>query len=644
MCGIVGHWAAHHPDRSLSEEALRAMRDRLAHRGPDDAGLWRDTTTGISLAQRRLSIIDLSAAGHQPMRSEAGRYQLVYNGEIYNHLELRTRFWPERVWRGHSDTETLLAVIEALGFVGALRELVGMFAIACWDRQEEQLWLARDRLGEKPIYWAELPSGYAFASELGGIRALSDAPTAVDPHALALLLRHGCVPAPRTILKGVHKLQPAHWLCLRRNQAPQGAPYWNLANIAAAGQSAASTFDEEQALLDFDHHFETSIRGQLLSDVPIGAFLSGGVDSSAVVAMMQRVSPGRVRSFCLGFESSELDETEHARAIARHLGTEHTELMVTERDALDLVPGLGRMFSEPFADSSQIPTHLVSRLARAHVTVALSGDAGDELFAGYNRHRFAARRWPALQAWPLPLRRTAASLLGGLAPATWDALAHPLRRFVKLPSQLGDKLHKLAGSTLEANSTAELYAMLSSLEPSPLTLINPALGAAANSPWMLDEGFAKAYGPAEAMMLADQLGYLPDDILVKVDRSAMAASLETRAPFLDHRLVEFAWSLPAAARRADGSGKWLLRQWLYREVPRELIERPKQGFAVPLATWLRGPLREWAEDLLASQVLTPYFNATAVRKLWDAHASGQANHQYRLWSILMFQAWRREQA
>lgn len=642
MCGIAGQWAADEPSRALGDAALRAFRDRLLHRGPDDAGLWRDASAGLALAQRRLAVLDLSPAGRQPMVSASGRFVLVHNGEIYNHLELRARLCSAQTWHGHSDTETVLALIERLGFVATLRELVGMFAIACWDRETHQLWLARDRMGEKPLYWTTALGGYAFASELGALRALPEGPTDIDPQALGLLLRHACVPGERSLLRGVWRLPAAHWLRLRAGRAPEQGCYWDLAEVAARGQTAPISGRPEDWLHAFDSEFERAVRGQLLSDVPIGAFLSGGVDSSAVVAMMQRVSPGRVRSFCIGFDAKEVNEANHARAVARHLGTAHEEWIVGEREALDLVPQLGAMFSEPFADSSQIPTHLVARLARRHVTVALSGDAGDELFAGYNRHRIAAGTWQRLRRYPLTLRKVLAHVLVGASPETWDRFAAPLRALGQLPSHLGDKLHKAAHQLLPASSVGALYRNLSRVEPDPLTLLHSDLRPAVlPDSWPLDDDFGTRFGAAEAMMLADQLGYLPDDILTKVDRCAMALGLETRAPFLDHRLVEFAWRLPPAARDAGASGKALLRHWLYRQVPRALIERPKQGFAVPLASWLRGPLRAWAEDLLEPAKLAPWFDAQAVHQLWRAHLSGRANHHHRLWTVLMVQAWRR---
>lgn len=642
MCGIAGHWAAADPSRALGDAALQVFRDRLVHRGPDDAGLWRDEAAGLALAQRRLAILDLSPAGHQPMVSASGRFVLVHNGEIYNHLELRAQHFSARDWRGHSDTETLLALIERLGFVAALRELVGMFAVACWDREARQLWLARDRMGEKPLYWADMAGSYAFASELGALRQLPNGPADIDPQALGLLLRHACVPGDRSVLAGVRRLPPGHWLRLCAGRTPEQGAYWNLAEVAEKGQAQPLEGGPDDWLRAFDSEFERAVRGQLLSDVPVGAFLSGGVDSSAVVAMMQRVSPGRVRSFCMGFDAEGLNEADHARAVARHLGTQHEEWTVGEREALDLVPQLGAMFSEPFADSSQIPTHLVAQLARRHVTVALSGDAGDELFAGYNRHRMAAGAWPGLRRWPLPLRQALGSTLGRVSPRAWERLARPLRALRPLPSHLGDKIHKVAHQLLPADSTGALYRNLSRIEPGPLALLHPDLRPAALPEcWTLDESFASRFGAAEAMMLADQLGYLPDDILVKVDRCAMAVGLETRAPLLDHRLVEFAWRLPPAARDAAGSGKALLRQWLYRQVPRELIDRPKQGFAVPLATWLRGPLRGWAEELLAPAELAPWFDSHAVQTLWQAHLTERANHAHRLWTVLVVQAWRR---
>jgi len=642
MCGIVGVLAAPHAGKSLTESALLAMRDSVAHRGPDDAGLWTDTAAGIGLGHRRLAIVDLSQQGHQPMASACTRFQLVFNGEIYNHLELRAELG-EHPWRGHSDTETLLALFSRYGVIASLPKLVGMFAIAVWDRHDQVLTLVRDRLGEKPLYWGRLRDGsLAFASELRALRAHPQCQRDIDRNALALLLRYNCIPAPYSIYRSIQKLAPANWLELRHGAEPRGGHYWDLTKLASQGQDSPHVLDDTQAVDELERLLLQSVRGQMLADVPVGAFLSGGVDSSTVVAMMTRASRQPVRTFCIGFEAGATNEAEHARAVAQHLGTQHTELVLTGAAALATVPKLATTYDEPFADSSQIPTFLVAQMARQHVTVALSGDAGDELFAGYNRHAMAQGLWPRLARIPMGLRRAGAGALLARPAQSWDRIASWLQfsRPVALRHRdVGAKLHKLASQVLPCSDAAALYQALCSHWQSPGAVV---LGShEPGSTWQHAAETADWTAPANAMMLLDQLGYLPDDILVKVDRAAMAVSLETRAPLLDHRLVEFAWHLPLHQKLRGGTSKWVLRQLLYRYVPKSLIERPKQGFAVPLDAWLRGPLRDWAHDLIDPRRLRSegYFDVEAVSRAWAAHLSGRENRGHQLWSILMFQNW-----
>jgi asparagine synthase (glutamine-hydrolysing) len=641
MCGIAGLLHAEPVPGGDLEQVVRRMCDALVHRGPDDQGVWSRPEHRVALGQRRLAIVDLSPAGHQPMHSHCGRYTVVFNGEIYNHPELRDSLGAQS-WRGHSDTETLLALFTRYGVTDSLPRLVGMFAFAVWDHHARTLTLARDRMGEKPLYWGRLPNGdFVFGSELRALRQHPAWAGGVDREALALFLRLACVPAPKSIHPGIHKLEPGTWVTVDLQGTQHTGRYWSLEEVARRGLVQPLRMSDEQAVSQLEALLTQAVRGQLLSDVPLGAFLSGGVDSSTVVALMAKLSDRPVRTFCIGFGEGATSEAAHARAVAAHLRTEHTELEVTGQDALNLVPRLPQLFDEPFGDSSQIPTHLVAHMARAHVTVALSGDAGDELFAGYNRHLIADHWWPRLAAWPLGLRRTASRAILGLSPAFLDRLGgwvQTRRAPAHRHADVGDKLHKLARDVLPARDVADLYARLTShwLGEHPV----PDTGSRPEDRWPVPVDC----DPVSAMSLADQLGYLPDDILVKVDRAAMAASLETRAPLLDHRVVEFAWQVPLAQKLRAGTSKWLLRELLYRHVPRELIERPKQGFAVPLAAWLRGPLRDWAESLLSVERLKGdgWLDPAPVRKAWEAHLCGRANRQDDLWNVLMFQAWLQE--
>lgn len=655
MCGLTGFLSATPASFPAgAADVLRRMTDLIAHRGPDDAGYWLDAGVGVALGHRRLAIVDLSPQGHQPMASVSGRYQLVFNGEIYNHAALRAELQAAGkvpVWRGHSDTEVLLAGVEAWGLTATLQRAVGMFAIALWDLERQELSLARDRLGEKPLYYGWAGDGLLFASELKSLRAWPGFPAEVDRDALTQLLRFNYIPAPHTIYCGIHKLPPGCLLTVaagdraaRALPAPQ--PYWSLADrltqIEPFRGSDAEATDRLQGLLG------EALSLQKMADVPLGAFLSGGIDSSTVVALLQAQASRPVQTFTIGFHEAGYNEAEYAKAVAQHLGTEHYELYVTPADALALVPQLPTLYDEPFADASQLPTYLVCALARQRVTVALSGDGGDELFGGYLRYTQGSGLRLLFGPLPVPLRRLLAGLLGSLPVTAWDTLyrlGEPLLPRGVRQTDPGNKLHALADVLRHyagnGNAADDLYRQLVSLWKEPARLV---LGA--SEPPLLTAGGSFAATPATladipAMQYQDCLTYLPDDILVKVDRAAMGVSLETRVPLLDHRLVEFAWSLPAHMQRRIGQGKWLLRQVLYRHVPRELIERPKMGFGVPIDHWLRHELRDWAEALLDESRLRRegYFYPQPIRRRWQEHLDGQRNWQYPLWGVLMFQSW-----
>jgi asparagine synthase (glutamine-hydrolysing) len=616
------------------------MADTLHHRGPDDGGAWVDDAAGIALGHRRLSILDLSPAGHQPMASSCGRFVIAFNGEIYNHLELRARFEGQQ-WRGHSDTETLLACFETWGIEKTLESAVGMFAIALWDRETRTLTLARDRMGEKPLYYGWQGEGdtFLFGSELKALKAHPAFRAQVDRGALALLLRHNYVPAPYSIYEGIYKLPAGTYLQLRpghRDAEPMA--YWSLAEVAERGMASPFAGSDDEALDALEQHLGAAVRSQMMADVPLGALLSGGLDSTTIVALMQANSSRPVRTFTIGFDEREYDEATHARAVAKHLGTDHTELRLSGEDALALVPQMPAMYDEPFADSSQLPTHLVMKLARQHVTVALSGDAGDEMFGGYNRYMHVPKVWQRMGWMPQFMRSSLGAGLTALPSGTINRMAGPLARRAGI-AQPGDKAHKLGRRLRDMRSMDDLYVSLVSEWPNSGDMVVDGH----MPPNLLDERarWPRLADPVARMMALDGLTYLPDDILVKVDRAAMAVSLETRAPFLDRGVVEFAWSLPMNMKIRDGQGKWLLRRLLDRYVPRELVERPKMGFGIPLDAWLRGPLREWAESLLAEDRLRRegYFNPAPIRAAWKAHLAGQASYGYRLWSVLMFQAW-----
>jgi len=650
MCGITGYWSLKQPDPRIVER----MASQIESRGPDDAGSWSASNAGLALAHRRLSVLDLSPAGHQPMHSTCGRYTLIYNGEIYNHLNLRAELENEGGgfdWRGHSDTETLLACFSAWGVEPTLQAAVGMFAIALWDKKDRTLTLARDRMGEKPLYWGWCDDVFLFGSELKALRVHPAFNAEINRNALTLLLRHCYIPAPYSIYKGIQKLLPGHWVSVflgstvATAKSAESVAYWRMNDAVEQGLANPFTGSPEAAVDALETQLTASIGEQMLADVPLGAFLSGGVDSSTVVALMQSQSPRPVRTFTIGFDQSGYDEATHAKAVANHLGTDHTELYVRPEDALAIIPKLPSMYCEPFSDSSQIPTFLVSQMAKQHVTVALSGDGGDELFGGYNRYMAARKVWGPVQRLPAFTRHAAAGLLRALPPATWDKLFDWARPVLPKRFQLsipGEKARKLA-DVLTLSDGHAFYRQLTSHWTDPASIV---IGVTEPQTLFTDAAaWPKTDSLEHAMIAMDAQTYMADDILTKVDRAAMAASLETRVPMLDHRVVELAWQMPLGFKIRDGQGKWLLRQVLYRHVPKELIERPKAGFGIPLDSWLRGPLRDWAEALLDHDRLERegFFRPQPIRTMWSEHLSGKKNWQYHLWNILMFQAWLAEQ-
>ena len=655
MCGFVGFLGGQSGYGGLEDHAVvKRMAEAVVHRGPDDAGYWCDVGHRIGLGHRRLSILDLSAAGHQPMSSRSQRYVIAFNGEIYNHLELRRdleKTAKAMAWRGHSDTETLLAGFDEWGIERTVVRLTGMFAFSIWDREALTLTLGRDRLGEKPIYYGWQGTGSAkvflFGSELKALRAHPAFRASVNRDALCTYFRQMAVAGEASIFEGVRKLAPGTLLTVsQRAPSPISVPYWSA--VAVAQKACAQRFDgsSRDAVDALEALLIDAVRKQMVADVPLGAFLSGGVDSSAVVALMQSQTSRRIKTFSIGFHEARYNEAEYAKAVAQHVGTDHTEMYVSSEQAMSVIPLLPSLYDEPFGDSSQIPTFLVSRLARQQVTVALSGDGGDELFAGYNRYQLAANLWTKLSRVPLPLRRVAAWAISRLSPQLINRLAQ-LSSSRTGDVNVGDKLHKGAG-IMGSRSVAGLYHdMMSNWQDPGSIVINgyEPVSKAVNQ-WLAPTGLSGV----ESMMLLDTLTYLPDDILTKVDRASMGVSLETRVPFLDHRVVEFAMSLPPQYKLRTAGGKvtskWVLRQVLHRHVPQSLIDRPKMGFGVPVDDWLRGPLRDWAEDLLSETRLKRegFLNPAPIRLKWAEHLSGHRNWQNQLWSVLMFQAWLGEQS
>ncbi|KVP02305.1 asparagine synthase (glutamine-hydrolyzing) [Burkholderia ubonensis] len=648
MCGIDGFLNSAAFDEETARATLARMTASLAHRGPDAQGTWLDAQAGIALGHRRLAIVDLSVHGRQPMASVCGRFVLVFNGEIYNHRALRAeleRTGRAPAWRGHSDTEVLLAAIAAWGVEAALRRATGMFAVALWNRESRVLTLARDRIGEKPLYYGRIGDALVFASELKALRSFPGFDGAIDRDALCLYLRQSSVPAPYTIYRGIRKLPPGTFIQFEHaRDTPRARAYWTLEHAIEAGRAEPFEGTAQEAVGLLDGILRKAVAQQMEADVPLGAFLSGGVDSSAIVALMQAQSAAPVDTFTIGFHEAGYDEAGYAKAVARHLGTRHTELYVTADHALAVVPKLPSIYDEPFSDASQIPTFLVAELTRRHVKVSLSGDGGDELFGGYTRYFLTPRLWRKLHRVPAAVRARIAAALHALRPDHADQLAAVAQsawsgaEARETPPRIGDRLHKL-GHVMTADSRIGLYRLLMSAvhHPERIALAGqePPTPLDTASAWPADLTFA------EQAMAIDTLTYLPTDILTKVDRAAMAVSLETRMPFLDHHVVEFAWRLPAALRLPDGRSKVLLRRLLDAYVPASLIDRPKQGFCAPIDHWLRGSLRDWAQTLLHPARLREegFFDAAAVERLWRQHQTGRMNWQHQLWTVLMFQAW-----
>ena len=668
MCGFAGLLTPKAHGQPSLRDRLGPMSDALVHRGPDDQGFWDDPVNGIGFAFRRLSILDLSPAGRQPMVSAGGRFRMVFNGEVYNFQSLREILSREGIpFRGDSDSEVVVNAVERWGVRGALERFIGMFAFAVWDHQDHVLWLTRDRLGIKPLYLAQVPGGFAFASELGALMRLPGFAPTLDREALGLYLKYLYYPAPLTPFQGVRKLRPGHLVRLSASEVkdsraegfvPQGEPWWSVPAVCrgeatgAGSPGSAGGFvpggpgEDSDAVDQLEGLLRDSVRLRMIADVPLGALLSGGVDSSVVVALMQQLSSNPVRTFTIGFDDPTHDESTAAREVARHLGTSHTELQVSGTDALDVIPRLPGIFNEPLADPSQIPTWLVCGLARKDVTVALTGDGGDELFGGYTRHSAGARLIPGTQRLPLRLRRILGRALQGLGEPAWDRMAARVPR-VRDSRLIGQKAHKM-GRLLTARTPAEAYCTLLSTKADRFRIRWADSEDRMQDPLesLLHERTQTAQErlTLQDMLLVDQRYYLPDDLLQKVDRASMAVSLEARVPILDHRVVEFSWHLPDSLKIREGRGKWILRQVLYRHVPQPLVDRPKTGFSVPLAQWMRGPLLEWAADLLTapSPERDALFEPYELMSAWRDLRHGRSEDALSLWVVLMFEAWRRE--
>jgi asparagine synthase (glutamine-hydrolysing) len=658
MCGIVG---LIDPGGAIGSgslgPAVERMADTLQRRGPDDAGVWLDPDLGVALGHRRLSVIDVSMLGHQPMSSASGRYRIVYNGEVYNHAELRRPLEAAGAeFRGHSDTEVLLAAIEHWGIAETLERSVGMFAFGLWDARDRRIWLARDRMGEKPLYYGWVGRLFAFASELKALRVIPGWRGEINRDALALYMRHNYVPAPHSIYRGVHKLQPGCVIEVSLDECGDAGgfsafaegelaarwgprPYWSFRGVVEAGLNEPLQATEGEAVDAVEAALRTSIREKLVADVPVGALLSGGIDSSTVVALMQQESSRPINTFSIGFMEATYNEAEYAKAVAGHLGTHHTELYVTPKQAMDVIPSLPGIYDEPFSDSSQIPTYLVSRLAREHVTVALSGDGGDELFGGYERYFAGRELWRQIGWLPSVLRRSGASVLERLPAAVVARLVQAGARVAGVPLRdAKGRVENMVG-ILAARDREGLYRELVSHWKDPAKIVVD--GQEPATPLTRADGWPRVPSFFERMMALDTISYLPDDILTKVDRASMAVSLEARVPLLDHRVVELAWRLPLSLKVRGRTGKRPLRAILQKYVPSALIDRPKKGFAIPMGEWLRGPLRDWAESLLDPGVLegAGFLRPDAIRAKWQEHLAGRSDWQYYLWDALMFQAW-----
>ena len=637
MCGIAGFIDN---KTEQPELVLKRMTDAIFHRGPDDEGYWFDKSIGVGLGHRRLSIIDLSPAGHQPMLSATGRYVIIYNGEIYNYLAICKELEDlgSRRWLGHSDTEVVLAALEEWGIEKAVKRFVGMFSIALWDRQDRILYLIRDRIGEKPLYYGWSSGVFLFGSELKALRLHPAWRGEIDRDVLGLYFRNNYIPAPFSIYKKILKLYPGRYLKLSLKEMspdvlPEPIPYWSLLEVAESGIRNPFTGTDEEAISELGNYLKQAIQGQMISDVPIGAFLSGGIDSSAITALMQSQSRNPIRTFTMGFHDIAYNEATYAGTIAKHLGTHHTEAYVTPDECMAVIPALPLLYDEPFADSSQIPTYLLCKLTRESVTVSLSGDGGDEVFLGYNRHVQLMRLHRIFEKIPDSLRVFISVILKSVPASLMELVLRQKKHGI-----LADQIQKIA-DIITKKDPGEMYQILTKFWDYPSKLV---LGAAEKQSLLTDRSLWPDFrNPLQAMMYIEQMTSLPDDMLVKVDRASMGHSLETRVPFLDHRLVEFSWRLPLSMKYRNGSSKWILRQILYKYVPSSLIERPKSGFSIPIDVWLRGPLRDWAESLLDKSRLRNegYLDEKMVSTKWREHIEGKKKWQQHLWGVLMFQAW-----
>ena len=634
MCGIAGIIQPRYKANDIKRTIFKMM-DSILHRGPDANGTWSDNESNIALAHTRLSIIDLSPTGQQPMQSASGRWVIVYNGEAYNFKQLRQRLENNgHVFKGHSDTEVILESIDQIGVEATVNQLIGMFAFAAWDKQEKKLYLVRDRLGIKPLYWGHFGDLFLFGSELKALRACNAWKPEINRDALSNYFRHNYIPTPHTIYNNVYKLMPGHILSYQAGQEPVIKPYWSLDTHTQPNELSA--FSDQEYIEKLDNLLQDSISQRMIADVPLGAFLSGGIDSSTVAAIMQANSDKAINTFTIGFHEQGYNEAVHAREIAKHLGTHHTELYVSPEQAMAVIPKLQDIYDEPFSDSSQIPTFLVSELTRQHVTVSLSGDGGDECFAGYTRYFLAKRIQKFKRSMPRHLKTLSAGMIHRIPPNVLDTLAKIIPNNMR-PSQFGHRLHKFA-DVLTKDDDGFYRSLISHWENPNNIVIN---GQEHRGLVWDDSIKEKIPSFVDRMRYLDLMTYLPDDILTKVDRASMAVSLEARVPLLDHRVVEFSWQLPMHMKIRNGQGKWILRQVLNKYIPKELIERPKMGFGVPIDAWLRGPLRDWAESLLDEKLIREqgYLNFQPIKQKWDEHISGDRNWQYLIWDVLMFQAW-----
>ena len=652
MCGLAGYWGFGGLRSNDLINVASKMCMAIEHRGPDDTGFWHEKALGLVFGHKRLAIQDLSAAGHQPMVSNSQRFVIIFNGEIYNHLELRSELLKQanlknsksHVWKGFSDTETLLTAFDSWGVKKTLKKLVGMFALALWDRREKSLFLACDRMGEKPLYFGWKKKIFLFGSELKSIKQHPSFDNQINRDALPLYFRFNYIPAPYTIYKDIFKLKPGTFIRISiedmKTQVIKTQEYWSLEKEAIKGQEQPFLGSQTETVEHLERLLRNSVKGQMIADVPLGAFLSGGIDSSTIVALMQDQSIKPIKTFSIGFNEKEFNEAIYSKEVAKLLGTDHTELYLSANDALNILPKLPELYDEPFSDPSQLPTFLVSQLTSEYVKVALSGDGGDELFGGYNRYTFAFNLWNKLARIPAPIRKLLGLSISSIPPSYLNSIINPFKNIIPNKFRLnnpGDKLHK-GVRVLKSNSLNQVYSALTSHWEDPSSLVIDASEPKHETFMSKSIG---CFSDIESMMLLDMMTYLPYDILVKVDRAAMGVSLETRVPFLDHRIVQFALSLPMKWKIREGKGKWVLRKLLSKYLPQDLIDRPKMGFGVPIDYWLRGELKDWARDLMNPEKLKNegFLESDLIQIKLSEHISGKRNWQYQLWSILMFQAW-----